>query len=137
MAWACLPPLLLHIVHRLTQRRSRTMSTLASVATLVGGYMLRSVLISAGNASAQRPDDYFQFTQPRAAIQPQQSSPTLIAQCQQAVDRLKQALHASPSGIGKDVDAVEQIVTRLRDELIHRLRHMDSFPEATRWQAAL
>jgi Polysulphide reductase, NrfD len=134
-----LAPLLLHSVHRLTQRRSRMVSTLASVATLVGGYMLRSVLISAGNASAQRPDDYFQFIQPRAAIQPQpqQSPPTLAAQCQQAVDRLKQALHEPPSCLGKDVDAVEQIVTQLRDRLIHRLRHADSSSEAARWQTAL
>jgi hypothetical protein len=116
---------------------ARTVSTLASVATLAGGYMLRSVLISAGNASAQRPDDYFQFIQPHAAIQPQQSPPTLAAQCQQAVDRLKQALHEPPSCLGKDVDAVEQIVTRLRDRLIHRLHHAGSSPEATRWQAAL
>jgi hypothetical protein len=46
-------------------------------------------------------------------------------------------LHEPPSCLGKDVDAVEQIVTRLRDRLIHRLRHAGSSPEATRWQAAL
>jgi formate-dependent nitrite reductase membrane component NrfD len=134
-----LTPLLLHGLHRLMQRRSRTVSTLAFVATLAGGYMLRSVLISAGNASAQRPDDYFQFIQPRAATQPQpqHSPPTLAAQCQQAVDRLKQALHEPPSCLGKDVDAVEQIVTQLRDRLIHRLRQTGSSPEATRWQTAL
>gem|GEM_PF-1713742 len=134
-----LTPLLLHSIHRLMPRRSRTVSTLASIATLVGGYMLRSVLISTGNASAQRPDDYFQFIQPRTATQPQpqQSPPALAAQCQQAVDRLKQALHESPSCLGKDVDAVEQIVTRLRDRLIQRLRQTSPSPEATRWQTAL
>jgi formate-dependent nitrite reductase membrane component NrfD len=134
-----LTPLLLHGVHRLTPRRSRAVAALASVATLAGGFMLRSVLIAAGNASAQRPDDYFRFTQPRTAshAQPQPSPPPLAAQCQQAVDRLTQAMQEPPAGLGRDVDAVEQIVTRLRDGLIQRLRHAGAAPEATRWQAAL
>jgi formate-dependent nitrite reductase membrane component NrfD len=41
------------------RRRSRTLSVTAALATLAGGYLLRSVLLSAGKASALRPVDYF------------------------------------------------------------------------------
>jgi len=46
------------------RRRSRTFSVAAAVATLAGGYLLRSVLLSAGKTSALRPVDYFTNAQP-------------------------------------------------------------------------
>jgi hypothetical protein len=134
-------PLLLHGVYLLTRQRSRTLSTLASVATIAGGYVLRAVLISAGNASAQRPDDYLQLTQPYdgSQAQPQQppSLPALAARCQQAVDRLKQALHAPPSSIRKAVDEAEQMVAQLRDGVIQHVRQAGTSPAAPRWHTAL
>jgi hypothetical protein len=33
----------------------------ASLAILTGGFLLRHVLLRAGNASAERPRDYFRF----------------------------------------------------------------------------
>ena len=59
-------PLILHGINLLTRRRSRATSIVAAVATLAGGYLLRSTLISAGNQSAQRAHDYLRFTQPSA-----------------------------------------------------------------------
>jgi formate-dependent nitrite reductase membrane component NrfD len=52
------------IVHASPLRHARSASTLASIATLVGGLTLRAVLVFAGNRSAQRPRDYLRFTQP-------------------------------------------------------------------------
>lgn len=57
-------PLVIHGVSLLTRRRSRRWSLVAAVATLAGGYLLRSTLISAGNASARQPEEYFRFTHP-------------------------------------------------------------------------
>ncbi|HZD41717.1 MAG TPA: hypothetical protein VE131_13415, partial [Terriglobales bacterium] len=57
-------PLAIHAATQLSGRRSRSLSMLAAVATLAGGYLLRSALLSAGNAAAEHPGDYFRFTQP-------------------------------------------------------------------------
>lgn len=57
-------PLIIHGLRLLTKRRSRGWSIAAAVAALAGGYILRSVILSAGKASASRPEDYFRFTQP-------------------------------------------------------------------------
>jgi protein NrfD len=56
-------PLVIHGLGMLTGRRSRTWSAAAAIATLAGGYILRSVIVYAGKESANRPEDYFHFTQ--------------------------------------------------------------------------
>lgn len=55
-------PLAIHAVHVLTGRRSSWSSNLASTSALAGGFIQRAVLTFAGNASAERPEDYFRFT---------------------------------------------------------------------------
>ncbi len=44
--------------------RSRFLSRLASLATLVGGVILRLLWVYGGNRSAEKPQDYFQWAQP-------------------------------------------------------------------------
>jgi protein NrfD len=56
-------PLMLHTAEVLGRRESRKVSTLAALATLAGGFILRAVLVFGGNRSGQRPEDYFRFTQ--------------------------------------------------------------------------
>jgi formate dehydrogenase iron-sulfur subunit len=60
-----LTPLTVYGISLFTRRRSRRWSIAAAVATLAGGYLLRSVSVFAGNTSARRPRDYLRFTQPR------------------------------------------------------------------------
>jgi protein NrfD len=55
-------PMIIHGLGMLTGRRSRTWSAMAALATLAGGYILRSVVLFAGRDSANRPEDYFHFT---------------------------------------------------------------------------
>lgn len=55
-------PLAIHAVQVLTGRRSPWASKLASTSALTGGFIQRAVLTFAGNASAERPEDYFRFT---------------------------------------------------------------------------
>jgi hypothetical protein len=50
---------------------------------------------------------------------------------------LDQALYHPPMQLGKEVDDVEQMVTRLRDTLIHHLRRNSTSSAAPRWRAAL
>jgi protein NrfD len=59
-----LAPLVVHAVQILTERHSQTASRVAAIATLIGGYTMRAVVVFAGNDSARRPEDYFTFTQP-------------------------------------------------------------------------
>ncbi|MGH7129037.1 MAG: NrfD/PsrC family molybdoenzyme membrane anchor subunit, partial [Planctomycetaceae bacterium] len=59
-----LAPLVLHGTASLMRRPSTAASLTGAVATLAGGYVLRHVLVSAGNRSARRPRDYFRLTQP-------------------------------------------------------------------------
>jgi formate-dependent nitrite reductase membrane component NrfD len=57
-------PLLLRLARLVTGNRSPALTALAAICTLIGGYILRAVLVFAGNRSAQQPQDYFRFTQP-------------------------------------------------------------------------
>jgi protein NrfD len=57
-------PLAIHAAGLAGGRRSRAAAIFAAVATLAGGYALRTTLVFAGNDSARRPADYFRFTQP-------------------------------------------------------------------------
>jgi protein NrfD len=59
-------PLACHAVNAATGRRSPGLSVAASLAVLAGGLMMRQAIMEAGNESAQRPRDYFRFTQPAA-----------------------------------------------------------------------
>jgi formate-dependent nitrite reductase membrane component NrfD len=59
-----LVPLLLRLAGLRDERRSRSTSILAALATLAGGYLMRAVLVFAGNQSARRPREYFWFTRP-------------------------------------------------------------------------
>lgn len=56
-------PLLVHGWHVLTGRRSAGLARLAALATLVGAYAERAVIIFAGKTSATRPEDYFRLAQ--------------------------------------------------------------------------
>jgi protein NrfD len=55
-------PLAVHAAEVVTGRRSRFGSLLAAAATLAGGFLLREIIVAAGNESADRPQDYFHFT---------------------------------------------------------------------------
>lgn len=55
-------PLILHGLGTMTSRRSSRQSIAAAVATLIGGYVLRSILVQAGKDSAKRPEDYLTVT---------------------------------------------------------------------------
>jgi formate-dependent nitrite reductase membrane component NrfD len=57
-------PLVVHALHVLAGQESRRLSTLAAASTLVGGYLLRAVLVFAGQESGRRPEDYFRMAQP-------------------------------------------------------------------------
>lgn len=63
-------PLAIHGYQMLTGRKSKTAITVAAVSTLVGGFCLRASILFAGRRSAQRPQDYFRFSQPAAERQP-------------------------------------------------------------------
>ncbi len=58
-----LSPLIMHGVEALEGRPSPRVSTLAALATLAGGFILRAVLVFVGNASARQPEDYLRLTQ--------------------------------------------------------------------------
>lgn len=57
-------PLVCHAINAARRRPSATLSVLGSLAVLAGGVALRTAMLYAGNRSAERPDDYFRFTQP-------------------------------------------------------------------------
>ena len=59
-------PLFIHALGLLRRRQSRQATVWAAIATLIGGFILRAVLVFAGNESARRPEDYFRVTQPVA-----------------------------------------------------------------------
>jgi formate-dependent nitrite reductase membrane component NrfD len=59
---ACAVPLLAPLIARLGIRRAPVG---AAVTTLAGGFLLRHLLLRAGNRSAARPRDYFRFARPR------------------------------------------------------------------------
>lgn len=55
-------PLAVRFVHAVSGMRSRRLSALASVGSLAGGILLPAVTLLAGNASGDRPRDYFRET---------------------------------------------------------------------------
>lgn len=55
-------PLALHAAQLASGRHARPVSILASLATLVGGFSLRAVILFAGNRSALLPELYFTLT---------------------------------------------------------------------------
>ncbi len=59
-----LAPLVMHGMEALEGRSSPKVSMVAALATLVGGFILRVVLVFGGNASARQPQDYLRITQP-------------------------------------------------------------------------
>lgn len=59
-------PTAIHAAHQLRGQRTRVGTIVAAVATLVGVFAERAVLVFAGNESARRPVDYLHFTQPPA-----------------------------------------------------------------------
>jgi formate-dependent nitrite reductase membrane component NrfD len=66
-------PLAAHTVELVSGREMRRVAIIASILTLVGGFLLRAVYIFGGNAAARSPDHYFRVTQPKtgqAAFQP-------------------------------------------------------------------
>jgi formate-dependent nitrite reductase membrane component NrfD len=57
-------PLACHATNLIRRHPSRTVSAIGAVATLAGSWLMRSSVIRAGNASAQRPVDSLGFAQP-------------------------------------------------------------------------
>ena len=66
-----------------------------------------------------------------------QLAPSLTAQCREAVAILDRALDLPPLQVGREVDEVENLVARLRDALIARLRQAEIAPEVSRLREAL
>ena len=58
--------LAIHAIQVLTGRRSKIATKVADASALAGGFVQRAVMTFGGNDSAQRPRDYFRFTQPAA-----------------------------------------------------------------------
>lgn len=58
-------PLACYAFNLLSGRRSSTASLVASLSVIAGGYLTREALLRAGNASAERPRDYFRFARRR------------------------------------------------------------------------
>jgi formate-dependent nitrite reductase membrane component NrfD len=134
-----LVPLTIHGISLLTRRRSRRWSLLAAITTLAGGYLLRSVIVAAGNASTRSPQDYFRFTQPPEHTRPQ-AQPSLASLSplnQEAIRKLDRALQVPAQRAGGEVDEAETLLVRLRDSLIHELRAQGSTPAAAQQRTAL
>jgi protein NrfD len=55
-------PLAVHLADLIRGKGSRSSVALASSATLIGGLLLRAVLVFGGNRSARQPGDYFRLT---------------------------------------------------------------------------
>jgi protein NrfD len=55
-------PLAVHLADLVRGRGSRQSVALASIATLIGGFLLRAVLVFGGNRSARQPRDYLRLT---------------------------------------------------------------------------
>jgi formate-dependent nitrite reductase membrane component NrfD len=55
-------PMLHHVESVIKPERARRRTLKISLAVLAGGFLLRHVLLRAGNTSAKRPKDYFRFT---------------------------------------------------------------------------
>jgi protein NrfD len=57
-------PLALYGLNAASTRRSGALSAVAALGVLVGGFLMRSTILRAGNSSACRPQDYFALTRP-------------------------------------------------------------------------
>ena len=55
-------PMLHHIENVIEPERAPRRAMTISLAVLAGGFLLRHVLLRAGNSSAKRPKDYFRLT---------------------------------------------------------------------------
>ncbi len=145
-------PLIVHGIGLFLHRRSSRWSLAAAAATLAGSYLLRSIIVSAGNTSAQRAADYFRLTQPyepvHSAEPPSLVAPpqeharsgepsSLVTQCNHARERLERTAHLPPSEIVREVDHIEKLLTSMRDALIERLRVTHQSSTADRDRAAL
>lgn len=129
-------PFVIHGMSLFFHRRSSRWSLAAAAATLAGSYLLRSIIVSAGNTSAQRAEDYLRYTQPREQVPPAQTR-SLLAQCKEAIQRLDRAVQLAPSEIVREVDHIEKLVTAVRESLIQRLRDNEASSTTTRDRAAL
>ena len=67
-------PLIIHGISLFFHHRSSRWSLAAAAATLAGSYLLRSIVVSVGNTSAQRAEDYLRYTQPREHARSTQTS---------------------------------------------------------------
>lgn len=56
-------PLLCYGLSNVMPRQSRKLSIAAGLGVLAGGLLMRATILQAGNTSANRPQDYFSFTQ--------------------------------------------------------------------------
>ena len=52
-------PLACYAINRLSGRRSDTLSIIASLSVIAGGYMTRDALLKGGLRSSRQPRDYF------------------------------------------------------------------------------
>jgi protein NrfD len=57
-------PLVCYGLSEIMPQHSRKLSIAAALGVLAGGLLMRSSIMNAGNSSAERPRDYFSFTQP-------------------------------------------------------------------------
>jgi formate-dependent nitrite reductase membrane component NrfD len=62
MALGAGTPMLHHIERVVGPERAPRRALTVSLAVLAGGFLLRHVLLRAGNTSAKRPKDYFRLT---------------------------------------------------------------------------
>jgi protein NrfD len=60
-------PLTLHAFSLISGRRGRALPAIASLSSLAGTFAERTLILYAGNDSAQRPQDYFRITQPEVS----------------------------------------------------------------------
>jgi len=59
-------PAVAHALGEIVPARTRRAAPLVTALTLTGGFLLRHILLRAGNLSAMRPRDYFRFARPQA-----------------------------------------------------------------------
>src|SRR5512133_473483 len=58
-------PLALHLAQLFQKRDSRSMTQLAAISALIGGFLLRAVFVFGDRPSVRRPEEYFRMTQRR------------------------------------------------------------------------
>ncbi len=61
-------PLAIHTAELVTRRDSRPVSTMAAIAMLIGGFILRAVFVLGARKSAESPEAYFDFTNSQAPV---------------------------------------------------------------------